>query len=401
MTGRPISRRALLGAGGAFGLGAAAGAVAGTREGTSDGRVARVERAAPFHGAHQAGIVGRQPAHLTFLAFDLRPGPAAAVRDRLRRLLRRWTSAGAALTVGDPVDGQDLAAGLGPAGLTLTVGLGAAALHKAGLGNDVPAALAALPAFAGDALDPARCGGDVGVQVCAEDPVVAAAAARAVTRLAGPAATVRWVQHGFLRSAAAADDPDATPRNLMGQLDGTGNPRPADRGFAAAVWATGPAWLRGGGYLVCRRIRMLLDEWEQLPIDTQQRVIGRRKDTGAPLSGGSERTPLDLTALDATGQLAIPTTAHARLAHPSSNHGAAMLRRGFSYDDGYDRSGRPDTGLFFQAFQADPRTGFVPVQQTLAAADTLRAFLRHESSALFAVLPGVPRGGHLGDTLLG
>ena len=110
MTGRPISRRALLGAGGAFGLGAAAGAVAGTREGTSDGRVARVERAAPFHGAHQAGIVGRQPAHLTFLAFDLRPGPAAAVRDRLRRLLRRWTSAGAALTVGDPVDGQDLAA---------------------------------------------------------------------------------------------------------------------------------------------------------------------------------------------------------------------------------------------------------------------------------------------------
>ena len=93
----------------------------------------------------------------------------------------------------------------------------------------------------------------------------------------------------------------ATGRNLMGQVDGTKNPRPTDPDFAGKIFAAGPDWLAGGSYLVVRRIRMLLDSWDQVPVADQERVIGRRKDDGGPLSGGSEFTPANFGARNATG----------------------------------------------------------------------------------------------------
>jgi dye decolorizing peroxidase len=187
----------------------------------------------------------------------------------------------------------------------------------------------------------------------------------------------------------------------MGQLDGTNNPRPGDADFAARVFAAGPDWLAGGTYLVFRRIRMLLDDWEQLSTDRQERFVGRRKSDGAPLSGGTETTPVDLARRNPDGTLAVPADAHVRLAAPAANGGAAMLRRGFSYADGVLADGSPDAGLLFLAFQADPARGFVPVQRSLARGDGLTRFLRHEASGLYAVLPGVPAGdGYLGQALL-
>lgn len=192
-----------------------------------------------------------------------------------------------------------------------------------------------------------------------------------------------------------------TGRNLMGQVDGTNNPKPTDPDFAAKVFATGPDWMAGGCYAVLRRIRMLLDDWENLPTDRQERFIGRRKSDGAPLSGGTETTPVDLTRQNPDGTLAIPADAHIRVAAAASNGGAAMLRRGFSYADGTMPDGSPDAGLLFVAFQADPARGFVPVQQKLARGDGLSRFLRHEASGLYAVPPGVPGGeGYLGQALL-
>ena len=319
----------------------------------------------------------------------------------MRILLQDWSAAAATLMAGRSIGRLDLTGGLGPAGLTVTIGIGASAMTKAGLADRIPAALAPLPAFVGDKLDLARSDGDLGVQVCAEDPVVVAAAAHALSNIArGTLVTPRWVQRGFLRSVAASVQPDATPRNLMGQLDGTNNPKPTDPAFERAVWAAEPEWMRGGSYLVCRRIRMLLHKWENQPLDAQERVIGRRKDTGAPLSGGYERTPLDFTALDKTGQPLIPPSAHIRVAHPDFNNGARMLRRGYSYDDGYDEAGAA-AGLFLQVFQADPRAAFVPVQRRMTDIDALVAFIRHEASALFAVPPGVAGpDGYVGEQLL-
>src|SRR5206468_86227 len=100
----------------------------------------------------------------------------AAVRDRLRGLLISWTGTATTLLSGHWTDNRGLATGLGPAGLVATVGLGASALSKAGLEAALPEALAPLPDFPGAALDPARSDGDLGLQVCAEDPVVVFAA---------------------------------------------------------------------------------------------------------------------------------------------------------------------------------------------------------------------------------
>jgi dye decolorizing peroxidase len=126
----------------------------------------------------------------------------------------------------------------------------------------------------------------------------------------------------------------------------------------------------------------------------QEATIGRRRDTGAPLSGGSEFTPPDYGGKDSTGQLAIATDAHIRLAAPAFNNGAAMLRRGFSYTDG------DESGLLFLAWQADPRHGFIPVQRQLLGGDALHKFIQHETSALFAAPGGVGPDEYIGQRLL-
>jgi dye decolorizing peroxidase len=267
---------------------------------------------------------------------------------------------------------------------------------------DRPAALAPLPGFPGDALDPVRSDGDLCLIVAADDPTVAFHAARLLQRAARGTATPRWQATGFARSRGAATDETSTLRNLMGQIDGTNNPKPADPDFDRRIFVgdEGPAWLRGGSYVVIRRIRMLLDDWDALAGPAQEKVIGRHKDTGAPLSGGSETTPVNLGARGADGRLTIAPDAHIRLAAAANNAGAAMLRRGFSFADGTLPDGSPDAGLLFLAWQADPRQGFTKVQERLANADALSRYIRHEASALFAVPPGAAEGGYIGEGLL-
>ncbi|WP_083866666.1 MULTISPECIES: Dyp-type peroxidase [Frankia] len=439
-----LHRRRVLAGAGLFGLGAGAGTgvTVGTQRLVPERAdpVGAVRRAvlAPVagDGVHQPGIAARAPAHLVFTAYDLTATDPVAARAALGAVLRAWTDGGQTLMRGASQGGLPQgglpqggvsqggvvgsgvvrsgaagmgreAAGLGPAGLTVTVGIGAAGLRRAGLDARIPGPLADIPALPGDRLEAARGGGDLAVQVCAEDPMVAFAAARQLGRLAAGLVRPRWVQRGFQRTAAAAADPTATPRNLMGQLDGTNNPRPGSAQFDLAVWAAGgPAWMRGGTYLVCRRIRMLLESWERLTEDARGEVVGRRIDDGAPLSappaaaGGGEDTASDFAARGPDGRPLIADNAHIRLSNPQFHGGVAMFRRGYSYDDGLDAAGEPDAGLFFLAFQADPRTSFVPVQRTLAASDALNTFIRHTASALFAVPPAPPAGGYLGQSLL-
>ena len=78
-----------------------------------------------------------------------------------------------------------------------------------------------------------------------------------------------------------------------------------------------------------------------------------------------------------------------------------MLRRGYSFTDGiHPVTNQLDAGLFFIAFQRDPRTAFIAVQQNLST-DALNEYIRHTGSGVFAVLPGVDPGGYVGETLFG
>jgi dye decolorizing peroxidase len=210
--------------------------------------------------------------------------------------------------------------------------------------------------------------------------------------------------NGFNRSPGATAHP-MTARNLMGQMDGTRNPKPTDadfdqRIFVPASSSKDPSWMANGSYAVVRRIRMLLDDWEQLSVQQQEQVIGRRKSDGAPLTGGTETTEMDLDKTDTKGDLVVPLNAHARITRPDQNGGAAMLRRPFSYHDGFDTDGTPDAGLLFICWQADPLRGFVTVQRKLDRGDALSKYIRHEASGLFAVPGGAAEGEYVGQRLL-
>jgi deferrochelatase/peroxidase EfeB len=139
---------------------------------------------------------------------------------------------------------------------------------------------------------------------------------------------------------------------------------------------------------VTRRIRVRLSRWDGSALREQQRVFGRTKVVGAPLGGSHEHDRPDFHARTANGDLVIPRDAHIRLAAPENNAGRALLRRGYSYVDGYDASG-VDAGLFFMAYQRDPRLAFVPIYGKLARHDALNEYVTHTASAVFAVLPGV------------
>ncbi|MEU6088691.1 iron uptake transporter deferrochelatase/peroxidase subunit [Streptomyces sp. NPDC047085] len=402
--GRGVSRRALLGTAGATGLvlGATGGAV---------GYAAAPAQATPltslgagramFHGKHQPGITEGLQARGHLVAFDL---VAGAGRKEAAALLRRWSTTAERLMAGEaaPHDDTDVARDAGPSSLTVTFGFGHSFFARTGLEKQRPTALDPLPDFSSDQLDKARSDGDLWVQIGADDALVAFHALRAIQKEAGGAARVRWQMNGFNRSPGATAHP-MTARNLMGQIDGTRNPKPTDADFAKRIFvpASGePAWMANGSYAVVRRIRMLLDDWEKLSLTAQEAVIGRRKADGAPLSGGGETTPMDLEKADAKGEYVVPLNAHARITRPDRNSGAAMLRRPFSYHDGFDTDGTPDAGLLFVCWQADPLRGFVPVQRKLDRGDALSRFIRHEASGLFAVPGGAAKGEYVGQRLL-
>jgi deferrochelatase/peroxidase EfeB len=190
----------------------------------------------------------------------------------------------------------------------------------------------------------------------------------------------------------------------MGFKDGTNNLKADDPdALDRFVWVGDDgdqAWMHGGTYLVVRRIRMRIESWDRDRLEDQQRVIGRYKATGAPLTGQREFDAVDLDATDAGGARLIPDDAHVRLAAPSTNGGARLLRRGYSFTDGIDpATGELDAGLFFICFQRDPRTAFIPIQTRLAARDALNEYIRHVGSAIFACPPGARPGGYVGAGL--
>jgi deferrochelatase/peroxidase EfeB len=399
-----LTRRALIGAGAAGGLAAAgvAGyeiAASSSHEGEPGGDVVA------FHGRHQAGIATPAQDRLHFAAFDVIAHRLEDVRD----LLRAWTAAAARMTAGHPAEpgaanallpptdtGEAL--GLGPARLTVTVGLGASLFDdRFALARARPAALRDLPPLPGAELAPERSGGDLCVQACANDPQVAFHAVRNLARIGRGVVVMRWSQLGFGRTSTTSRA-QATPRNLMGFKDGTNNLRAEDvAALRRHVWvgAEGPSWMRDGSYLVTRRIRMLIEAWDRASLADQEQTIGRTKTAGAPMGARYEHDPVDLRSR------AIPVDAHIRLGSPETNGGVRILRRGYSFTDGFDDElGQLDAGLFFIAYQRDPHKQFVELQRRLGAADALNEYVKHTSSAVFALPPGVRgRGDWLGRRL--
>jgi deferrochelatase/peroxidase EfeB len=374
----------------------------------------------PFWGEHQGGITTTVQSHSYFAALDLE----TTKRDDVIKMLQAWTAAAAHMTRGEtavppglnltiPAPDTGEALGLPAARLTMTFGFGPGLFTWGGkdrfrLAAQRPPALVELPKFNGDQLIETRTGGDLSLQACAEDPQVAFHAVRQLARLAYGTAKIRWAQTGYL----SRTDSKATPRNLIGFKDGISNPSVADRRtMAKFVWVgnEGPDWMKGGSYVVARRIRIALEHWDRVNVAFQEQTIGRHKYSGAPLGGKNEFDPLDLDATDKDGNLVIPDSAHVRVAAAASNGGARILRRPYSYNDGVDftaerwppwRQGMEyDAGLFFICYQRDPRTGFIKIFENISKYDMLNQFVTHTGGGLFACPGGPTKGEFIGQRL--
>jgi len=407
-----LSRRGLLGLAGA--------GVVGAGLGFGIDRVLTPEASAasgaapsyPFFGEHQSGILTAAQDRLHFAAYDV----SDISRDELEELLADWTYAAGRMSMGlgageygpasgpydAPPDDTGEALDLPPSGLTITFGFGPSLFDdRFGLAGRRPEALIDLPHFPGDALIDTLVGGDLCIQACSDDPQVAVHAIRNLSRIAFGRASIRWSQLGFGRTSSTTRA-QATPRNLFGFKDGTANLRAEDAETAKDVWVQsgdGAGWMAGGSYLVARKIRMTIETWDRTSLREQERVVGRTKGEGAPLSGGTEFTEPDFALTGRADAPLIDEAAHVRLAHPDANTGATMLRRGYNFVDGNDDLGRLNAGLFFICFQRDPREQFVPIQLRLAKNDAMNEYVRHVGSGIFALPPGAREGGSIGAGL--
>jgi deferrochelatase/peroxidase EfeB len=407
-----VSRRGFLGGTGGIAtsgllVGAVAGAAGAFGIAANTSSPTAAASVHPFYNQpHQGGIKTEPQKYSVFMTYDL---TTTSAQD-LQVLLARWSAAIAQMvkgdTIGDPQPpgpsavAQDSgeALDLGPEGLTVTVGLGPGVFdERFGLASKRPALLKDLPALPSDQLDPATTGGDLSLQACANDPQVAYHAIRNLSRMARGTAATRWTVTGFGRASAGPDQ--QTPRNLLGFKDGTRN-IVDDADFAKWVWTNGDGqnWMRGGSYMVARKIHMNIEIWDTDRVSDQQDVFGRTKLVGAPLTGKHEHDTPHFHQKNSAGELVIPATAHIALAAHENNGGIKILRRSYNYTDGIDNLGQIDAGLLFVAYMKDPKH-FITLQTKLGSVDRLNEYIEHIGSSVFAVPPAPKQGSYIAAAL--
>lgn len=349
----------------------------------------------PFHAEHQSGILTPPPAEkqnfASHIAFDVTAkdkATLAATFSALTERARFLTTGGSPPELGisqPPADSAVLGPVIPADGLTVTVALGASLFDgRYGLADRKPVKLKPMTVFPNDFPDPQWTHGDVLLQLCAHNPDTVHHALRDIMRTVRGSMQMRWRIDGY----NSPPRPSGTGRNLLGFKDGTGNPVSDDA--ANLIWVTDPAepaWTHGGTYQVVRLIRMLVEFWDRVSINEQERMFGRRRDSGAPLDGNNEFDNPDYAA-DAAGKT-IPLDAHIRLANPRTpaTDNQRLLRRSYNYDLGVDRNGNMQSGHVFVCFQQDIDRQFETVQNRLND-EPLVDYVQPFGGGYFFALPG-------------
>ncbi|MGO3741483.1 iron uptake transporter deferrochelatase/peroxidase subunit [Kerstersia sp.] len=405
--------------------GAVAPALAVAQPGGQAGARAAVPAEDPFEqrhdwrGPHQAGIATPRPLAGLVAAFHV----LAEDRGALARLFQTLTARIAFLTQGGvppslntrlpPADSGILGPRVRPDALTITVAAGDSLFdERYGLAGIKPRHLQRMARHPNDALNANLCHGDLALQICANTPDTVIHALRDIIKTMPDLLVLSWKQEGNVAPTVA--DPGqteaASARNFLGFRDGSANPGVRDAAEMARVVWVGPdqgepAWAAGGSYMAVRIIRNFVERWDRTPLGEQEAIIGRRRDSGAPLDGASHASEFSSANYqdDPEGER-TPLDAHVRLANPATRahagQGSLMLRRGYNYSNGVTRSGQLDMGLLFICYQADLEQGFLAVQRRLDG-EPLEEYIKPVGGGFFFVLPGVmAEGDWLGRSLL-
>jgi putative iron-dependent peroxidase len=186
-----------------------------------------------------------------FLVLVVRPGAEDRVREGLADVSGLKRSVGFRIPEGE---------------LACVVGVGDRVWDRL-FGARRPARLHALPAFAGDRHRAVSTPGDLLFHIRAHRLDLCFELAQRLTeRLRGSADVVDEV-HGF----RSFDE-----RDLLGFVDGTENPEGAAANAAVSVGDEDPDFA-GGSYVVVQKYVHDLDGWDGLPVEEQERAIGRTK----------------------------------------------------------------------------------------------------------------------------
>ncbi|MEV6862822.1 Dyp-type peroxidase [Streptosporangium subroseum] len=357
-------------------------------------------RAVPFHGYHQAGIATPPQPTGTFASFDV----TVSNRGELTELFRTLTARARFLTAGGtppkaprgsaPPDGGILGPRITPDDLTITVALGATLFDgRYGLGARKPAQLITMKPFRHDALDLGLSQGDVLIQICADHRDTTLHTLFDLLAHTGGAMKPRW----RIDCQRNPPRPVGTPRDWFGFKDGIANPDTTDTAqMNQVVWAqphtAEPAWAAGGTYQVLRIVRFDIEAWQKVPLAQQERIFGRRKDSGAPMYALSENASdlLDPIYTNDPQGLITPLDSHIRLANPQTPETAAtstILRRSYDYNQTLDVHGGLDVGHAFCCFQRELNT-YITMQNRLEG-EALVPYISPRGGGYFFALPGV------------
>lgn len=356
----------------------------------------------PYLGQHQAGVVTPRPTAGMLASFYV----LAQNRDELERLLRTLTTRIAFLTQGGkppqldpklpPADSGLLGPVVQPDGLTITVSVGATLFDKRfGLADHKPRHLKLMAEHPNDALDAALCHGDLSIQFCANTPDANIHAVRDIMKNLPGLLLMHWKQEGSVPPIQAkAGQPAQTARNFLGFHDGSANPNSANLTLMdKVVWVQPdddePKWAAGGSYQGVRIIRNFVERWDRTPLQEQEAIFGRNKNSGTPLDGGKTEYDVPNYKADPKGKL-TPLDSHIRRANPRTPESQAnlMLRRPFNYSNGVTKSGQLDMGLLFICYQANLEKAFITVQKRLDG-EPLEEYLKPVGGGFFFTLPGI------------
>ena len=150
--------------------------------------------------------------------------------------------------------------------LTCVVGIGAAVWERL-FGQPRPAELHPFPGFAGARHSAPATPGDLLFHIRAHRFDLCFELAQRLTSRLGPYARVVDEVHGF----RSFDE-----RDLLGFVDGTENPEGAEALAAVVIADEDPAFA-GGSYVVVQKYLHDLAAWDALPVEEQERAMGRTK----------------------------------------------------------------------------------------------------------------------------